>query len=108
MHCIIQIQIADILQICLKGNWRSHASSSLRALKEVALCPKLVSMCPPIELNLVKKAPKRSVKVADTSESVKKRRVEDDVIDIDTLSKNNNVHIEQEGVRDGIKYCNTG
>ena len=59
-------------------------------------------MCPPIELNLVKKAPKQSVKVADTSEPVKKRRVEDDVID--TLSKNNNVHVDQEGVRDGAPW----
>ena len=61
-------------------------------------------MCPPIELNLVKKALKRSVKVAHTSESVKKSRVEDDVIDIDTLSKNNNVYVDQEGVRDGAPW----
>ena len=68
--------------------------------KKSNLVPKvrrLVAVCPPIELKLKeKRAPKRSVKVADTS--TKKRRVEDDV-DIDVLSVSDGSFVDQEGVR---------
>ena len=55
-----------------QGDYRSHASSSLRALKVVvALCPKFEDWCQCDWIKFSQKAPKRSVKVAGTSESVK-------------------------------------
>jgi len=46
---------------------------------------KLVLKCPPIELKLAKKAPKRSLQEADVT-PVKKMRVQNDVIDLDAVS----------------------
>ena len=76
-HCSADLPQGG-LEIPCKLTFESTKGSSL-----VPKIRRLVSVCPPIELNLVKKAPKQSVKVAGTSESVEKRQVEDDVIDID-------------------------
>jgi len=51
-----------------------------------------------------KMAPKRSVKLADTFVKKKKRRVEDDIVDIDALSVRDHNFVDQEGVRDGVPW----
>ena len=79
------------LEIPCKLVFESTMSSNL-----VPKVRRLVSTCPPIELKLAKKAPKRSIK--ETVPGIppdKKIRVDDDVIDLDSISTNDN---HQEGV----------
>ena len=79
------------LEIPCKLVFESTMSSNL-----VPKVQRLVSTCPPIELKLARKAPKQSIKEAVPGISPdKKMQVDDDVIDLDSISTNDN---HQEGV----------
>jgi len=82
----------------LQGGLEIPCKLVFESAKSSNLLPKvrrLVSTCPPIELKLPKKAPKRSLQEADVS-PVKKMREQSDIIDLDAVSTS--YHHQQETV----------
>ena len=106
LRCIITDTLHRYSADLPQGGLQIPCKLVFESTKKSSLVPKvrrLVAVCPPIELKLEeKRAPKRSVKVTDSS--VKKRRVEDDVVDIDTFSGSNGDFVDQVGVRDGAPW----